>query len=143
MLKLQQYRTLFTKLSLPTSSLYSRGLNTAESSAVIECARLQLPKHNKYSYANCEMKGLRLLCDTIGDRVEVCAATTPDLVAYKFFLTQQSFTFREIKQRTDEIAQNLLEMGFNKGDRLALMMPNVPEMCLTLLACAKAGVIGM
>jgi len=143
MLKLSQYRALLARLSVPTTSLVSRGLNTEQSSAVIECAKLQLPKHNTHSYANCETKGLRLLCDTVGDRIEACSISTPDSIAYKFFLTQQSFTFREIKQRTDEICQNLLSMGFTKGDRLALMMPNIPEMCLTLLACSKIGVIAV
>jgi acyl-CoA synthetase (AMP-forming)/AMP-acid ligase II len=65
----------------------------------------------------------------------------PNNVAYKFCLTQTSLTFREIKQRIDEIGQSLLSMGFKKGDRLAIMLPNIAELNLTLLAAASIGVI--
>jgi acyl-coenzyme A synthetase/AMP-(fatty) acid ligase len=62
-------------------------------------------------------------------------------VAYKFCLTQTSITFGEVKQRIDELAQSLLSLGFKKGDRLAIMLPNIPEQPLVLLAAASIGVI--
>ena len=98
------------------------------------------PKFKNYSYAQSTTSKLHLLCDTVGDRLNALASEKPDSVGYKFCLTQTSFTFREVKQRTDEIAQNLLSLGFKKGDRLAIMLPNIPELNLTLLAAASIGV---
>ncbi len=62
-------------------------------------------------------------------------------MAYKFLLTRTSFTFKEVKQRVDEMAQNLLSLGFKKGDRLAVMLPNIPEINISALAAASIGVI--
>ena len=49
--------------------------------------------------------------------------------------------FAEVKQRVDEIAQNLLSRGFQKGDRLAVMLPNMPQGNLAILAAASIGVV--
>ena len=41
------------------------------------------------------------------------------------------------------MAQNLLSMGFKKGDRLAIMLPNVPETVVSLIAASQIGVIAV
>lgn len=99
------------------------------------------PKYEKYSYAISETGNLHLLCDTIGDRINTLAEKYPNDTCYKFSLTQSNLSFKEIKQRTDEIAQNLLSKGFKKGDRMAVLLPNIPELALTILACSSIGVI--
>jgi len=58
-------------------------------------------------------------------------------------LTKTTFTFKEVKQRVDEMAQNLLKLGFQKGDRLAIMLPNIPEINISVLAAASIGVIAV
>lgn len=117
--------------------------NSNSSAVITECPQLTKPKHLTHSYSVADNKGVRLLCDTVGERVDVLASTNPGDVAYKFCLTQQGFTFLEVKQRTDEIAQNLLNMGFKKADRMAILLPNIPQLNLTLLACAQIGVIAV
>lgn len=112
-------------------------------SVVIDCPQIQRPKHQTQSYATSQTTGLRLLSDTVGERMDTLAITNADDIAYKWFLTQQTLTFLEVKQRVSEIAQNLLNIGFGKGDRLAIMLPNVQELNLTLLACASIGVISV
>lgn len=102
---------------------------------------LASPKYEKYSYAMSNSGNLHLLCDTLGDRMNIMAEKLPNETCYKFSLTQTSLSFREIKQRADEIAQNLLNKGFKKGDRMALLLPNIPELALTILACSSIGVI--
>lgn len=52
-----------------------------------------------------------------------------------------SLSYLELKQRADVISQNLLEMGFQKGDRLAVILPNTAETVLLFLAAAQIGVI--
>lgn len=120
---------------------YHHQQDLSKSSAVIDLPRITNAKHTKYSYSVSDNHGLRLLSDTIGDRIDSLAESAGDQVAYKYCLTQQSITFGDLKQRTDAIAQNLLHMGFKKGDRLALLLPNIPELNLTMMACASIGVI--
>lgn len=52
-----------------------------------------------------------------------------------------SLTHAEVKQRVEVISQNLLDMGFQKGDRIALVLPNTYETVLTFLAAAQIGLI--
>jgi acyl-CoA synthetase (AMP-forming)/AMP-acid ligase II len=51
-------------------------------------------------------------------------------------------SWRELDERTDRLAQALLDLGLAKGDRLALFAPNCPEYVEFFFACAKAGVVG-
>lgn len=99
------------------------------------------PKYNKISYAVSNNTGLHLLCDTVSDRIDILAEQKPSNVCYKFCLTQQQFTFLEIKQRVTELAQNFLEIGFQKGDRIAVLLPNIPENNLVMLAASSIGLI--
>lgn len=40
-----------------------------------------------------------------------------------------------------KLANSLASLGVQKGDRVALMSPNVPQYCIAFQACAKLGVI--
>jgi acyl-CoA synthetase (AMP-forming)/AMP-acid ligase II len=51
-------------------------------------------------------------------------------------------TWRELDERTDRFARALLDLGLEKGDRLALFAPNCPEFVEFFFACAKSGVVG-
>jgi acyl-coenzyme A synthetase/AMP-(fatty) acid ligase len=99
---------------------------------------------NKLSYANpAPPDGFKLIDDTIDQRIAHMAVHKPDQVAYKFAQTDVELTYRELKQRVDEVAQSLLRIGFTRGDTLAIMLPNSPEFVLTVLAAASIGVIAM
>ena len=132
MSKSLQVKTMLTRLS----SSYNY-----KDSVLKSHQELHSLKYEKYSYAMSNSSNLHLLCDTLGDRINIFAEKLPNETCYKFSLTQTSLTFIEIKQRTDEIAQNLLNKGFKKGDRLALLLPNIPELALTILACSSIGII--
>lgn len=93
------------------------------------------------SYTHCDTHNLSLIGKTIVECLNERVLDTPNEIAYKFCLQQRNFSFLELKQRADEIAQNLLAMGFRKGDRLSIMLPNMAEFMLMSLACASIGVI--
>ena len=95
----------------------------------------------RFSYCTSDNRGYKLIGTTIDEALDKFALQKPNNVAYKYCFLQRTLTFGEVKQRVDEIAQNLLSRGFKKGDRLAVMLPNMPEGNLTILAAASIGVV--
>ncbi|HUG82163.1 MAG TPA: AMP-binding protein [Bryobacterales bacterium] len=52
-----------------------------------------------------------------------------------------SFTFQDLDVRSNQWANQLRENGFERGDRLAVYLPNCVELLDAFLACAKSGII--
>lgn len=50
-------------------------------------------------------------------------------------------TFSDIDQRVDQIAQYFFDAGLRQDDKIVLQMPNVAEIVLVYLACARLGLI--
>ena len=51
-------------------------------------------------------------------------------------------TYQELYRRVNEVATMLREFaGLQKGDRVTIHMPMIPELPITMLACARLGVI--
>lgn len=78
---------------------------------------------------------------TVGQCLEKQVQEQPDEIAFKFSLTKQSFTYKQIKEKSDQMAQHLLAMGFKNGDALAIMLPNIPEMVIAICAASSIGVV--
>ena len=53
----------------------------------------------------------------------------------------QTFTFRELDERSNHLARYLLADGFKVGDRLCVYLANCVEMIDLYLACVKTGVM--
>lgn len=51
-----------------------------------------------------------------------------------------SITYSELKNASDRLAGGIQEMGIGKGDRFALMLPNVPHFIISYFALLKLGV---
>ncbi len=51
----------------------------------------------------------------------------------------RTITFGELKDEVSRIANALLELGIHKGDRVCIYMPMIPELAMTMLACARIG----
>lgn len=56
---------------------------------------------------------------------------------------RRSLTFAELKTEVDRFAAGLKKLGVEKGDRVALFMPPVPEAAVTIMACAKIGAVSV
>ncbi len=63
----------------------------------------------------------------------------PELIALVFMGNE--ITYREMQQNINRMAAALSDLGFKKGDRLALMLPNCPQYVYTYYACMKLGVV--
>jgi acetyl-CoA synthetase len=51
------------------------------------------------------------------------------------------FTYGELSQLTNQMANALLSLGFQKGDRLLIRLPNIPEFPLVFLGAIKIGAV--
>src|SRR5690606_25710984 len=54
---------------------------------------------------------------------------------------QRTLTYSELKERSDALARGLLKSGMNKGDRIMILLPRVPEAYIAYMAALKAGLI--
>lgn len=55
--------------------------------------------------------------------------------------TAQHITYNELYNRVNKTANVLRSMGIEKGDRVCIYLPMIPELAITMLACAKLGAI--
>ncbi|RMD89602.1 MAG: propionyl-CoA synthetase [Alphaproteobacteria bacterium] len=55
--------------------------------------------------------------------------------------TKASITFAELKERVARLAGALAARGVEKGDRVVIYMPMVPEAVIAMLACGRIGAI--
>ncbi len=76
---------------------------------------------------------------TIGDLLSSQAARQPDRVFID--ADGRNWTYAEAHRQAVALASALLNLGLRPGDRLAVILPNVPEYVLTIFAAAKAGLI--
>jgi len=55
--------------------------------------------------------------------------------------TKRTFTYRELLDRTARFAGALRSLGVDKGDRVVIYMPMIPEAVIAMLACARLGAV--
>ncbi|MCG3117250.1 MAG: long-chain fatty acid--CoA ligase [Candidatus Manganitrophus sp. SA1] len=53
----------------------------------------------------------------------------------------KGMTYRELDEETNRFAQALLKLGVRKGDRVAVMLPNVPQCVIAYYGALKIGAI--
>ncbi|WP_113908285.1 acetate--CoA ligase [Aliidiomarina celeris] len=54
---------------------------------------------------------------------------------------QKQLTFKELHEQVCLLANGLKKLGVEKGDRVAIYMPMVPEAAVAMLACARIGAV--
>ena len=75
----------------------------------------------------------------LGQILKVNARKFPNTVALKDQTRQ--FTFPELNVRVNKLADSLLKLGLQKGDKVAVLMENSIEIVEIFLATAKTGLI--
>jgi long-chain acyl-CoA synthetase len=69
--------------------------------------------------------------------LEQSASLHPDRTALVF--REQILTYAVLKDAVDRLAAGLKNQGFNRGDRIALMLPNIPHFPISYFAVLKNG----
>ena len=78
---------------------------------------------------------------TVWQVLEDTAASYPDRDAAVFRESGERWTWTEFKARCDQLAAGLRELGLEKGDRIGIWSPNLPEWVLTQFATARLGLV--
>lgn len=55
--------------------------------------------------------------------------------------TTRTLTYKELYQQVNRLAAGLKKLGVNKGDRISIYMPAIPEQIVAVLACARVGAV--
>src|SRR5579883_7417 len=63
----------------------------------------------------------------------------PDKIALIF--EEQRFTYKQLDQLANRVANGLRGLGIKKGDRVALFLPNIPEFIISYLGILKIGAV--
>jgi len=53
----------------------------------------------------------------------------------------KTFTYRELLQKVNKLANALKKLGAKRGDRIGIYLPMIPEVIISMLACAKIGAV--
>jgi acetyl-CoA synthetase len=85
----------------------------------------------------------------VGGKLNACyncvdrhAERTPDKRAIVFEGEPgdtRTYTYRELRDEVAKFANSLKQLGVEKGDRVCIYMPMVPELAIAMLACARIG----
>jgi fatty-acyl-CoA synthase len=76
---------------------------------------------------------------TLGALLDEVAAARPDAEAVVF--RGERLTYATLRERADVLARALLALGVERGDRVALLLPNRPEWVIGAFAAAKVGAL--
>jgi long-chain acyl-CoA synthetase len=78
---------------------------------------------------------------TLGDMLSESARQYPDRTALLFFGNR--ITYRELDLLANRFAHGIKRFGVSKGDRVALMLPNLPQMVIAYYGTLRLGAIAV
>jgi fatty-acyl-CoA synthase len=93
-----------------------------------------------FSYAHGASE-TELLCVTIGARLDMVAAATPDADALVVPRQGVRWSYDRLRDETDAFAAGLIALGLKPGDRIGIWSQNNAEWVVTQFATAKAGLV--
>jgi fatty-acyl-CoA synthase len=76
---------------------------------------------------------------TLGSLLDEMAVARPDADAVVF--RGERLTYARLRERADTLARALLALGIERGDPVALLLPNRPEWLIGAFAAAKVGAV--
>ncbi len=77
----------------------------------------------------------------IGALLDQAAADAPDQVAWNFFESGETATYREVQACVNALANGMARAGIRKGSHVGVMLPNIAAFPTTWLALARLGAV--
>ncbi len=84
---------------------------------------------------------MKPVSETIGQLIGAVAAGRPDHPAIVHRELRVRYTYGQVWRKSGQVARGLLALDVEKGDRVALWAPNLPEWLISMLALARAGAL--
>jgi fatty-acyl-CoA synthase len=85
-----------------------------------------------------------LFYQTLVDHLEIQVKEKPNNVAFIFNQNDGlQLTYKDLKDKSVLLAQNMMRMGLKKGDRVIISFPMTYELIIVYFACAYSGVIAV
>jgi len=78
---------------------------------------------------------------TLGNVLERTARKYPDHYALLFY--GKKITYRELDGLANQFGRALIALGVKKGDRIALMLPNIPQMVIAYYGTLRTGAVAV
>ena len=78
---------------------------------------------------------------SLADHIDAHGAARPDETAY--FADERPFTWADYRDGSDRLAAHLLRLGLAAGERVAVLLPDGPEVHAAFVACEKAGLLAL
>jgi fatty-acyl-CoA synthase len=76
---------------------------------------------------------------TLGELIDRAAETWPDHEA--IIHGDKRFSYREVRERANRLAAALLDLGVRKGDKVAILLTNLPQWAFAEFAVDKLGAV--
>src|SRR5690625_3551930 len=91
------------------------------------------------------MKDIQTMTDlqNVHQVINRAAQKWGDKTAIIFDETEETFSFNEVKDHAEDLAALFIELGINKQDKVALMLPNVSAFPLSWLALGLIGAVAV
>lgn len=77
----------------------------------------------------------------IGALLDDAAAAVPDQLAWNFFESGETATYRELRARVNRLADGMARAGIGRGAHVGVMLPNVAALPTTWLALGRLGAV--
>ncbi len=78
---------------------------------------------------------------TLGTMLSQTASKFPDHPALLFY--GKKITYGELDRLANQFAHALIDLGVRKGDRVALMLPNIPQMVIAYYGTLRTGAVAV
>ena len=126
----RSFKTLYPSIFTLSSRLSSSYTKTPFPSSKLT--------HSYYQHAS----DIPLLYHTIGQHLDKLAHAYPDHECYAFKGEgNKRYTYKSFLDEVDSLATSLIELGFEKGDRIGVWLPNTSQTCALTYAASKVGAI--
>ncbi len=125
-------------------SLEERDAFWREQAALIDWHRplRQVLDYSRPPFARWFVGGETNLCHNAIDRHLGARAEQPALVWISTEVDEtRSFTYRELHAEVNRVAAMMQSLGVQRGERVIIYMPMIPEAAFAMLACARLGAI--
>jgi fatty-acyl-CoA synthase len=100
-----------------------------------DCRAKAIPSYS------CGASRTHLRYETIGHALDSIVSKLPQAEALIVPYQNVRWTWKELRERVDQLAAAFLSLGLERGERLAIWAPNRAEWVLVQLAAARAGLI--